>query len=341
MHLHTKFTKSRLALAAWMVPVLSACCLQAAQADVQRGLAKETAPDSKEAAASSLTPPTASPDDTISSTPLKVGLDLYNGISNLPGQHRFRDGFWAGSAATFPSVGYVQWDNAQGASARISVGAGKLYNGSNTAIRQPVEAYYQRPIGRLTATVGKYWIPFAQMEWEYETKPGLMLQWEGKASNLVASLNYNQNINTSNAYLRYGRKLGKNTDIGVSLGAGKGLSYDSAHNRALGLDFVHGWRGLRFSGEYFVMQNRSSDRFTFGCAKVSYEKLGRWTPFVHYNAWKDKSEELGRFRSTTFGMDYQLTPLLTIEGAFAATSGKGVSWLELHWMWETGVGGKS
>src|SRR5688500_7773631 len=33
---------------------------------------------------------------------LKFNLDFYAGVSNLPGQRRFRDGFWAGYGLGYP-----------------------------------------------------------------------------------------------------------------------------------------------------------------------------------------------------------------------------------------------
>ena len=266
--------------------------------------------------------------------PLKFGVDLYAGASSLKSQGRFRDGFWAGSGPAFPSVAYLNWDNGKGSAAKLSIGAGKMYTASDSALDQPVEAWYQMPAGNLSLTVGKFWVPFAAQEWQYETKPGVMVQWAKGASSLSASANYNRQTQGTNAYLRFGRSFGEDASVGVSLGAGKGLSYDSIHNRAVGLDGTYAWNGLRFNGEYVLLQRKSSERFHFGYAKLSYENLGKWTPFVARYTWKDKSDAFGEFDSTTFGLNYQLTSYLSVESAYAATSDKGVQWVQLHWAWE-------
>jgi len=67
---------------------------------------------------------------------------------------------------------------------------------------------------------------------------------------------------------------------------------------------------------------------------LSYEKLGKWTPFISRHSWHDRADELGSFHSTTAGLDYQLTPNLILEGAYAHTSEQGVWWLQMHWLWE-------
>jgi hypothetical protein len=78
----------------------------------------------------------------------------------------------------------------------------------------------------------------------------------------------------------------------------------------------------------------SSSRFYFGYGKLSYDGLGAWKPFVARYLWNDAGETFGRFRSTTYGLGYQVTLSLALEGAYAATSDKNVSWVQLHWTWE-------
>lgn len=265
-----------------------------------------------------------------------AGLDFYGGLSNLEGQRRFRDGFWAaGAGLAYPSNIYLRWTFRRGAQAKVAIGTGKLYTSSQSTVDQPLEAWYQKSFGKLTATVGKYYVPFALQEWEYETKPGLMLQTERGPYGLALSANYNDNTRAGNAYLRASRSFGENATVGVSLGAGRGLSYDSVHDRGLAFDATVTRRGWQLLSEYMILKRRSSQRFRFGFARLSYENLGRLKPFIARYSWNDASGAFGVFRSTSAGLGYQLTPNLIIEGGYADTSDKDIVWGQLHWTWES------
>jgi hypothetical protein len=130
-----------------------------------------------------------------------------------------------------------------------------------------------------------------------------------------------------------GRSFRGDLQVGASFGAGKGLSYDSAHSLAWGLDGSLGWRGWRLNAECLQLYHASGS-CSFAYGKLAYEKLGAWKPYVASYAWNDAAGIFGRLRSTVYGLNYLLTPELALEGAYAATSDRGLYWIQAHWTWE-------
>lgn len=276
-----------------------------------------------------------------SATPLapplgwRAGVDLYFGVSNLRRERRFRDGFWIGYGTAYPSVVYARYANAGGETAKLALGAGKLYGSATPTVHQPVEAWYQKPVGTFNVTAGKFYVPFELQEWQYETKWGVMLQKSQGAYDFAGSLNYNFNVEEPNAYVRVARRFGTRATVGLSLGAGRGLSYDSIHNKAFGLDATVNYRGFQLISSYMGLRSgSSSDDFNFGFAKLSYTGLGRFTPFVSRHRWVDKSGDLDSFRSTTLGLTYQLTRRVALDAAYSAIPNKRVPWAQIHWIQE-------
>lgn len=280
-------------------------------------------------------------------SPIKVGVDAYLGASDLPGSRRFSDGFWAGSAAAFPSVTYLRWDDEKtGRAARLSVGVGRMYaNGSSGgALDQPVEAWVRAPAGRnLSVTAGKFYVPFALSEWEYESKPGVLLAWSPGSGpwSAAASLNHNRRTGRANGYARLGWAPRPELAFGLSLGAGRGLSYDSGHDFAWAADATLAKNGWSLAGEYIALRgggnNGSASRvgpMRFGFARLGYEGLpGGWKPTLGYYSWRDRSDNFGAFRSAVIGLARPIVPGVTIEAARAFTAGgeaKNVSWVQVH-----------
>jgi hypothetical protein len=265
-------------------------------------------------------------------SPFHIGADYFMGASNLPGHRRMPDGIWAGVGPTYPSVTYARWDNGRGTAAKLSLGTGGMYTGSSSALHQPVEAWWQTPAGSLSVTVGKFWVPFALQEWQYETKPGVMLQWAGPIG-VTAAVNQNTMTRAANGYLRLSRALGNDCEVGISGAIGRGLSYDSLHDRAWGVDGTFVWRGWQFTTEFLELQH-AIGRFGFGFGRLSYEDLGMWRPWVGLYQWNDAVGEFGRMRSTAYALGFQATKFMLIEAGYAATSAKGVTWLQAHFAWE-------
>ena len=97
-------------------------------------------------------------------SPFKIGAEVFTGGSNVQGHHFLDDGFWAGSAPFLPSVGYVRYDDGKGHAAKAAIGLGDLFRGKDKVWDQPAEAWWQFPAGKLSMTVGQYWVPFAAQE---------------------------------------------------------------------------------------------------------------------------------------------------------------------------------
>lgn len=278
------------------------------------------------------------PSETPAPTRVSVGIDAYSGVSNLEGQRRFSDGFWAsGAGLAYPSAAYARLQKSDGTAAKFSLGTGDLYRGSSRVVKQPIEVWIQKPLKKLTITGGKYYVPFALQEWQYETKYGVQLQREFGASDLTASLNYNRDTNRPNLYFRAGRNFSERANAGISLAGGKGLSYGSIHNRGVALDTSLQARNFKLYGEVLALQRRASDRFTFAYTKLVYDKYARVKPFVAYYKWNDKSGNFGDFRSIAYGATVEVKPGVLIEGGGAATADKNVLWLQLHWLLEGDV----
>ncbi len=272
------------------------------------------------------------------STTLSAGLDVYSGVSNLDGQRRFSDGFWAaGASLAYPSAAYLKLQQKNGSAAKFSIGTGDLYRGSSSTVKQPIEAWYQKPVGKYTVTAGKYWVPFALQEWQYETKFGVQLQRATGASDYVASVNYDRAKNRPNIYFRGGRNFSEKVNVGASFAAGEGLSYGSIHNKAIGLDATFQVKNFKAFSEILAMQRRSSDRFYFIYSKLVYDRYARVKPFVSYYKWNDKSGAFGDFRSIAYGATVELTPDLLIEGGGAATADKNIFWIQFHYLLERTV----
>jgi hypothetical protein len=268
---------------------------------------------------------------------LFAGADLYYGGSNLAGFRRFHDGFWAaGSGLAYPSHLYLRYNGQSGAGAKVAVALSQLYNGS-TGFDQPVEAWWKQPVkGKGGAksgalTLGKFYVPFALQEWEYETKWGALYEGEWKATTLGAALVYNRNLDKANGYARLGCNLRKNINVGVSLGFGDGLTYDSVHDKALGIDLTASSGDWEALAEYMAARGNSTQRFRFGWARLNYNGWERLKPFIARYDYKDTSGTFGRYRSYAAGAGYALRSDLTLEGGYAIATGKNIWYAQIHW----------
>jgi hypothetical protein len=264
---------------------------------------------------------------------LFAGADLYYGGSNLAGFRRFHDGFWAaGSGLAYPSNVYLRYNNQSGAGAKLAVALSQLYNGS-TGFDQPVEAWWKQPVksGKGSVTLGKFYVPFALQEWEFETKWGALYEGEWNATSIGTALVYNRNLDEVNGYLRLGRNIKENINVGVSLGLGDGLTYDSVHDKALGFDLTASSGDWEALAEYMAARGTSAQRFRFGWARLNYNGWQRLKPFVARYDYKDTAGTFGRFRSYAAGAGYALRPDLTLEGGYAIATGKNIWYAQIHW----------
>ncbi len=255
----------------------------------------------------------------------------------MPGFRHFRDGFWvAGSGLAYPSNVYLRYNGQSGAQAKVAVSLGELYNGS-TGFEQPIEAWWRQPLkskndsSKSSVTLGKFYVPFALQEWEYETKWGALYEGEWNATTLGAAVVYNRNVDRANGYARVGRNFGEHLNVGVSLAAGSGLMYDTTHDKAIGVDLTASSGNWELLGEYMGARGNAAQRFRFAWARVNYNKWERFKPFAAHYDYKDTTGVLGTFRSYVAGAGYALRPDLQLEGGYAAATGKNIWFAQIHW----------
>lgn len=276
-------------------------------------------------------PPATAPETE--ETGLFAGGDLYYGASNLPGSRHLYDGIWAaGAGLGYPSNLYVRLNRQSGAQAKIAVSAGKMYNGS-TAFEQPVEAWWKQPLKKTggSVTLGKFYVPFALQEWEYETKWGGLYEREFGSSTLAAALVYNRPLEKANGYARFGRQINKNINVGVSLAGGRGLTFDTVHDKAIGLDLTAEYGDWGLSAEYMGARGNSAERFRFGWVRLNYSGWEKFKPFVSRFDFEDTTGALGTFRSYSAGAAYALRSDLALESGYAVATGRNIWWAQIHW----------
>ena len=280
------------------------------------------------------TPVPAPAEEEAEAPGLRIGADAYYGFSNIPGFHRARDGQWsAGLGPAYPSNVYARWRGKQEDEAKVAVSIGKLYNGSS-AFEQPVEAWYKRPLAGGSLTAGKFYVPFALAEWEYETKWGAQWDKDWNGTNTSTALTYNRVTHRANAYGRVGRDVAPGVNVGVSLAAGTGLTYDTAHDKALGLDISAERGPWRLTGEYMGARGDAATRFRFAWLQTRYEGWKKVHPFFARHDYKDNTGALGALRSYNTGATFNLRDGLDLDAGYALTSGPNVWWIQLHWTGE-------
>ena len=294
-------------------------------------------PEAPAGAAAPAVPAAVAPTAAPAAAPLKIGIDAYLGISDQQGNRTFYDGYWIGYGPAYPSVVYGKWDPSDSETVKASISIGRLYRAQNRIIDQPVEAYYQKRFGHSSVTVGKYYVPFGVQEWEYETKPGVMYQYDDGVDTVAASVNYNDDRRSTNTYLRVGRKFSNQLTFGLSAGTGKGVSFGTDHNQGFGADATVTVAAWQLISEYDEFRTPDGKHFRFAHGKLLYNAWGPWKPYFGLYSWSDEAKQEGDFRSTVVGVARQLTPWVNVDGGYSSTSVAHVAWVEAHITWETGV----
>lgn len=270
---------------------------------------------------------------------LVFGVDLYRGFSNIDGYRRYDDHMWAGYGPFVPSVVYAAYENERGYGVKLSLGTGDLFNTSVDEFYQPAEAHISGPLGKnLKFTLGKFWVPLALQEWEYESKPGAMLEWNRGAYGLTVAATHNQTTKNGNYYSRFRKSWGEHATIGLSLASGRGITFTSDHDRGVGLDGHYIWRDWEATTELLRFKRGSTGTFDFIWGKLTYNGWNKWTPFVSRYTWNDQLGQQGNFRSTVLGVKRQLTKGLSVETSYARVTGQNKWWAELHYNWEWPLG---
>lgn len=315
-----------------VVGVTSLVMVCSAFAYAQDGTAPANQPDAPVPA-----PPEQTPAEETPKEGLSVGAEVWYGMSNLPGAHRFRDGFWLGAGPFYPSNVYGLYNGKDGLAAKVAVSVGKFYNGSNAGFDQPIEAYVSKPVGKVTLTAGKFYVPFEIAEWEYETEFGLQANRDwGKAGSLTTALNYNRARNTPNFYARYARTFGHAT-FGLSVGGGRGFFYDTDHNRGVAADATIEHRRFRLESSATVARaNGSASQFSFAFVRLNYQLDPKTGLYISRHSWTDRLEQEGNGHYSTVGAVYQLNKNISLEGALSHSGelDRNISWVQLHYVFE-------
>jgi hypothetical protein len=245
-----------------------------------------------------------------------------------------------GSGAYFPSNIYALYNAKNGVSAKVAVSVGKFYNGSVPGFDQPIEAYVSRPFGKTTFTAGKFYVPFELQEWQYQTQYGFQAARDlGKGASVIAALTYNRRRDTPNAYLRYARSFGP-AALGLSLGGGRGFSFDTDHNRGAALDFTLEKKRLRLESAVLLAQKSasssksgSSSQFSFAFARLNYQLDAKTRVYLARHSWSDRLDQQGQGHFSTLGAVYRLNKNLALEGAVSRSGElkRNINWIELHY----------
>ncbi len=261
---------------------------------------------------------------------LKIGVDLYWGVSDVSGYKSFTDYFWAAHAIAVPSTVFLEWSDGKGSKAKIAHGIGKYYTANDSIFDNPSELWFSVPMGAATATIGKFWVPFGIQEWQYETKPGIMFDWQSGPVQYTAAAVRNTLTDTENVYARVGYSVDKDVTVGLSGAVGKGLSFGTSHDRGWAFDAVVHKNDFALYAEYVDLKNPAGQQYQFSFGKLAYEGFGKLVPWIAYYDITDDAGEFGVFQSAVGALDYQLTEYLSLRAAYADTSEGNHVWGQVH-----------
>ncbi|MCX6360929.1 MAG: hypothetical protein NT029_14045 [Armatimonadetes bacterium] len=256
-------------------------------------------------------------------------LDAYWGLSNMTGAvRRHIDGQWAGAMVAYPSKAGLDWNMADGSSARVSLGLGDIQNGADRCCQQPEEAYWS---GRLPhdgrVWVGKRYVPFAAQAWEYEAKWGVAADTTVGGLSLSSAAAYDDGVRRGNAYARLGKKWENGSAAGLSIGAGRGLLFGSVHDLAIGADATRRLGRCTLVGEALEAMS-SQGSFRFAAVTAEFDTRTRYAPYLSWIYGNDASGDNTNLRSATGGVIIGASKTLTVEPGAGVVNGKGVWWMQ-------------
>jgi hypothetical protein len=257
----------------------------------------------------------------------KAGAELFFGLSNMAGPvRRITDRQWAAVDASEPSYVYLDWAGAAGDDARLSLGVGDMYVGRDRTTKQPVECWWRHPAGSGSVTLGKHYVPFAQQEWEFETRWGAMAEADVKGAALTCSATHNADTSALNATVRVGREVSDGVEVGLSAAAGRGWCLSTSHSRGYGVDAVAEIGKLTLTTEGLVAEGPAG-RYTFGFVKAMAAPCPTCRPYVGLYYGHDTADEMGELRSAVIGVELDAGPYLMVEPGYGRASGRNVWWL--------------
>ncbi|MBM3495388.1 MAG: hypothetical protein FJX72_13860 [Armatimonadetes bacterium] len=257
----------------------------------------------------------------------KAGADIFFGLSNLGGPvKRITDRQWAAVETSEPSCVHLDWAGAAGDDVRLSLGVGDAYTGRDRTTKQPVECWWRRPVGSGAITFGKHYVPFAQQEWEYETRWGAMAEADLAGAALSLSATHNPDTSALNATIRVAREMAEGFEVGLSVGAGRGWCYSTSHSSGYALDAVAELGPVTLTTEALIADGPNG-RYTFAFGKAMTEARPGWRPYLGAYYGHDTADEMGELRSAVIGMEIDAGPNLMLDPGYGRASGRHVWWL--------------
>ncbi len=262
--------------------------------------------------------------DVATPTSVRVGGNLYYGLSNINGSvRRHTDGQWAGVGTAYPSVLSLTWMGADLDTAVGSFGVGDLNTGSGRTAQQPVECYYRRPIGSATVTFGKHYVPFALQEWEYETRWGMMAETIVLGTSMEVSITSNPHTDALNTSIRAAWHVAAGSEVGISAAAGRGWSYGTSHNWGYGIDATVDVGPVSVTTEALEARG-THGTYQFGFIKAVLHSHHRATPYVALFYGHDSADEIAELRSGIVGVDIEALPHLTVSPCIGRAGGRNI-----------------
>ncbi len=155
----------------------------------------------------------------------------------------------------------------------------------------------------------------------------------GKNGSLTAAVTLNRQRNTPNGYLRYARSVGLAT-VGVSLGAGRGFSFDTNHDQGGALDLtVRKGRFTLESSVLLALQRGVDSRFRFAFARLNYQANARTEFYLSRHSWSDRLDEQGNGHFSTAGAVFHLNKNFSLESAIARSGelDRNIRWIQLNY----------
>ncbi len=257
----------------------------------------------------------------------KIGGEYFYGMSNLNGPWKKEtDGVWKGQTLFVPSHLDLVWSKGfEGVN--VSYPVGELAGSS--AYTGPIELSYHRRVGDGIVKIGKFYNVFGTVDYEAETHFGVQYLLQRGKTNYIASVQQNSYTYQPQLTFRVGRLLDvkHETQVGLSLGAGRGFLFGSPNDLALGVDVEHNFGFASFSLESSVAGGKGTT-FQMLNSQLTFKPLGNFTPSLGFISWHDGSQYLGQYEAVTFGVDYQVSKHLSVGGNLARTGGHDILWFQ-------------
>jgi hypothetical protein len=246
-------------------------------------------------------------------TGTRFGLDYYFGYSNVTGRTvASTDGIWAGNMPFNGSSAQFSWYRGESELFFFAWGIGGMFNSKNPMFQQPGAAFYKRKIGNGFVTAGRFLTPFGQQGWMAEPRYGLMYEGGRGATSFATALQYSPANRQPNLYTRVGHQVSQRTTLGFSASLGNGVNYGTPAAYGLAFDVNHDFgKGFSLAGEYNSFMSANGP-FQYASMTLNLPRFGKFQPYIGAYYWHDSLPIFGNFSRLLAGVNYQLTPSLSV-----------------------------